>query len=70
MNEYSVPNSKTLVDFDFDENKVTTVGALSVSVIWVSLAVVIVFDCMTHLYLCITYLYVAIFICPSKSINQ
>jgi hypothetical protein len=32
MNEYSVPNSKTLVDFDFDENKVTTVGALSVSV--------------------------------------
>ncbi|ONM19515.1 F-box/WD-40 repeat-containing protein [Zea mays] len=27
MNEYNVPNSKTLVDFDFDENKVITVSA-------------------------------------------
>jgi len=70
MNEYNVPNSKTLVDFDFDENKVITVGVLPVSVIWVSLAVVFVFDCKIQRYLCITYLYVAIFICSSKRTNS
>ena len=70
MNEYNVPNSKTLVDFDFDENKVITVGVLPVSVIWVSHAVVFVFDCKIQRYLCITYLYVAIFICSSKRTNS
>jgi hypothetical protein len=30
MNEYNVPSSKMLVDFDFDENKVITIGTLEV----------------------------------------
>lgn len=52
MNEYSVPNSKALVDFDFDENKVNNVGALSISHIWVSLTAFVVFDCKSQHYLC------------------
>jgi len=31
MNEYNVPNAKTLVDFDFDENKVINIGARPIS---------------------------------------
>jgi hypothetical protein len=30
MNEYNVPDSKMLVDFDFDENKVITLGTVVV----------------------------------------
>jgi hypothetical protein len=56
MNEYDVPNSKTLVDFDFDVSKVITVGALSVSVgYYLLLSLCLIarpnVTCVSHIYM-------------------